>query len=228
MNSFNLFLKGWNLIGGGSEDSCYQNQSIVLKFFDGLPHINYTEDIILKYKDLNIKSYNFAKAILYIEDEIKGYLMPYAQGETLYVKNMSLVTRKKLISSCSKIVKDTKKLSNMGINADDIYFTNILYDDKTNSFSVVDTAEFYNSENDPDLILRRNAQLISSCIVRALFHAIKIRGIKKDSSLYKLYLERNNITDLIDYIEQLFEELSIICDKEIKTIRSANKCFIKK
>ena len=123
------FNKLWNkleYLGGSSEGTCKRlNNKEVMKYLDG-PYVSLNEEQILMFKDIKNKTYLFPYKILYINNEIMGYITRYSSGKNLIEVPRDTIRFDKLIGGSEVVEKDTHKLSDKGILTYDILF-NILY-----------------------------------------------------------------------------------------------------
>ena len=127
----------------GKEGSCYfLNKDTVIKIFK----------TVRKYKNIYIKDHTspniaFPKDIYYLEDSnlIKAYTMNYLKGKDIYLGLDSSLLIDNLINAYNKIRLEIEKFPN--IYMADLVGVNILYDNSSNEFNIIDTSEWYKLKN---------------------------------------------------------------------------------
>lgn len=210
-------------LGFASEGSCYLLNGKVIKHFDGFPHEDYTAKQLLQFKDIPSENYFFAQAILYIENKLMGYLTEFASGTNLSKIRLSNINKNILLRASNKLNKSTLTISSQGICTYDVDSSNILFDKKTANFNVIDTAEFYKSEEDSKIIYEQNIKGINSQLITKILTKQDIDIIKDYKELHELIKSKSEIVNLEYFINTLFDCLSNYCDKEINRVDEFRK-----
>ncbi len=205
----------------GKEGSCYfLNKDTVIKIFK----------TVRKYKNIYIKDHTspniaFPKDIYYLEDSnlIKAYTMNYLKGKDIYLGLDSSLLIDNLINAYNKIRLEIEKFPN--IYMADLVGVNILYDNSSNEFNIIDTSEWYKLKNS----LIYNINNLNHSLLKSLFRTIDLEESNfKSDKLRKLYQEykdlildleihdldlfMNFITELVSYNKEYKDKVKTISD----------------
>ena len=208
-------------LGNGKECSCYfLNNNLVIKIFK----------TVSKYKNIYIKDYTspniaFSKDIYYLEDSnlIKAYTMNYLKGKDIYLGLDSSLLIDDLIKAYNKIRKEIENFPN--IYMADLVGVNILYDNSTNEFNIIDTSEWYKLKNG----LTYNINNLNYSLLKSLFRTINLEQSEfRSNKLRKLYQEykdlileleihdldlfMNFISELVAYNKEYKDKVKTILD----------------
>ncbi|MBP3634846.1 MAG: hypothetical protein J6J17_00085 [Bacilli bacterium] len=220
---FNRFWKNLLYLGTGSEGVCKRlNKREIMKYLNGPDNRNLSEEDILKYKNIEQKTYIFAHKVFYIDDVLSGYITRYSKGKNLIEINRDKILFDKIINGCKIVEEDTKILSDSGIKTCDILF-NILY--QNGVFNIIDTCEYNNSDIQSDLLYKKNISIFNYSILEFLIKDRFYRFVFSSNELSKYYDSVENGESIVPFLKLLKQRLSEYCDKEVKTVESAGKAI---
>lgn len=210
----------------GSEGDVYilNNEIVLKKFNDLVSPSDYDCNLLLKYSDIENKSYYFTKNIFLVNNLIRAYTMKKCPGYNLTKINPLTINLNKLLKAYIAFEKDTKSISNMHIKGYDMMF-NFMYDG--NSFGAIDTIHYYNSEEDYKDVFDSNICAFNNEVALLLIDGLFENFIKQDSNLSELYdmAIKNKAFNLTLFITLFKEKLSEYCGKEIKYLDDARKAI---
>lgn len=222
-------------IGEGSQGICYKKGKVVYKLFHDyyIPEKSMKEH--LDFKNINVDSYYFYKGVIKINNKFSGVTMNYASGECIE-KNILNQSFADLIFAAHKFEKDTKLISNLGIETYDLYFVNVLYDSINKSFNVVDCDEYCYSDKDTKKLYQENIQNLSNDIVRCLFDNRLLLYVTKSkilNSLLKIQMDPTSVFQKSVFLKEfispseilkiLKNELSSFASKEVDNVKDCIK-----
>lgn len=120
---------------------------------------DYYPKFALQFKDVENDSFIFAKNAAFIKDYVAALFMEYAEGPTVEEKKPDDLALPILGSQLDKLVRDIKKISDMGIYVKDFTCGNIIH--KPDQFKVIDTTPYlylpkgnYRKENMSEIMNR--------------------------------------------------------------------------
>lgn len=230
-NSENDFYKSVNIkLGEGSEGVCYKHNNIVLKKFHDFYIVDKSIKKLLQFKNVESEEYYFNKGRLIINNKFSGLTMNYARGK-LIEKCIIYQNFDDLISAAISYQKSTENISNKGINCYDMLFVNVLFDNISNKFKIVDTSDFYISDEDSKRIYQKNIQFLSQDIVNCMFNNILLKYINKSKKLNQIIEIENSYITLsgkiatlkeiispVDVLKIIKLELQELCNQEINSV----------
>lgn len=216
------FEKLWNnlpSLGSLSEGECRRlNKQFVIKKIDNINEIIQNEDYFLKFKDLNMSVYIFAKKVFYIDNILNGYISKYSPGKNLNFIDRNKINFSELAEGCKEVYKDNYILSEKGIESFDVPF-NILY--RKGHFSIIDTCDYEYTDKEGKYLYETSIKIFNSAILEFLVKSTFYRFVKSSKELSKEYKETENGADITLYIELLRKRLSEYLGFEVEYIRDA-------
>ena len=205
-------------LGIGREGASYlMDNGLVLKHL----YDEYTKEFALKFKDMNIESFVFAKSGVLINDYINAIFMEYIKGFNLLDKNLDNKNILMIGNQLQKLVEDIKKISELGILVKDFFPGNVIYND--NGFKVIDTMCYlYLGDFNYQL---SNLREIMNKLYDYLIKEIYICKFIPDKLLF---LGKTDILlNPLEYLKSLKEKIEEIGEQEIMTLGDAKKILIK-
>lgn len=184
-DSRDKFYLSTNYIGEGSEGVCYKKGNVVFKLFHDFYEFSTDPIELLKFKNVKIDTYYFYKGKIIINNEFKGFTMNYALGSCID-KSISKESFTNLIKAASKFQLDTKLLCDLNIQANDLFFVNILYDKINKKFNIVDCGDYKYCDTDSKILYTDTIQRLSDNLTRCLFENGAMTYIKKSKILNEL------------------------------------------
>ena len=220
-SSFETYLKKIEFIGAGTEGYCYKTpDKLVLKHLCGAAYEPKTKEELLQFKNIAIKNYVFAQALVYIKDEIVGALMPYITGRTLE-NGLYNVQLKILIKAFNELVIATKKLSNYGVSVLDVCDINMIYN--RGRFYLIDTLNYYKSDAKEELIFKENMFRIFVNIYTNLFTRQVIKFLRTIPEIKDFETDKDLMKNPSIIVQILQTKLNEYFGYEIKTVAEASK-----
>lgn len=206
-------------LGSLGEGECRRlNRQFVIKKIDNINKKIQTEDYFLKFKDLDMKVYIFAKKVFYIDNILKGYISKYSPGKNLSFIDRNKINFSELIEGCKEVYMDNYILSEKGIESLDVPF-NILY--RKGHFSIIDTCDYKYTDKESQYLYETSIKVFNSTILEFLAKSTFYQFVKSSKELSKEYKETENGADIALYIELLRKRLSEYLGFEVKYIRDA-------
>lgn len=216
------FNKLWNnlsSLGSLSEGECRRlNKKFVIKKLDNINGKIQTEDYFLKFKDLNMRVYIFAKKVFYVDNILNGYISSYSSGKNLNFIDRNKINFFELTKGCKEVYKDNYILSEKGIESLDVPF-NILY--RKGHFSIIDTCDYKYTDKESKYLYETSIKIFNSAILEFLVKSIFYRFVKSSKELSREYKETENGSDIALYIELLRKRLSEYLGFEVQYIGDA-------
>ena len=220
-DSLERYIKRLEFINSGSEGYCYKMPNkIVLKHLCGVAYEPKTKEELLQFKDIVIKNYIFAQALVYIKDEIVGILMPFVVGRTLE-NGIYSIQIKTLIKAFDDLIEATKKLSSYGVNVFDVCDINMMYN--RGKFYLIDTINYYKSDDKEELIFKENMFRIFVNIYKELFTRKVIKFLKTIPETKNFEKDIDLMMNPSIIFQILQTKLNEYFDCEIKTVAEASK-----
>lgn len=228
-----LFLKKEYIIelGRGSQGRTYLNKKngyafkILEQFFDDDEefYISYTREEFIKYSGIKNSTYIFGNDNILVNDEVVGYVMRYFNGKLLTDINPLLVNLDNFCCSTDRVYQDNIILANNGIKTWDVSY-NIMYG--RNKFGIIDTMEYYDSEEDNKTILINNNDNFNYGLMLFLVDGYFDDFISNYKELKDMYLSSG--VDIKEFISLYRKYLSEYVGNDIVKLRNASKCLNKK
>lgn len=219
---FNIFLKNLKVLGMGSQGVCFldEKNKIVYKvfheYFDN-EECSYRREDILKFSNIDNKTFIWPKNILVVEGQLVGYTMPYVNAKSLYENNPLQVNLNSLETAIESSSNDIKLLTSNNIALYDVMY-NILY--RKGKFSIIDTMEYSQKE----ITLEKNMEAFNHEIKLFLVDNYFNNFVSNSRILSEMYIE--NISSL-QFLKQFRKELSNTLEENIITLSQA-KSLIKR
>lgn len=220
-DEFNSLWNGLKPLGSLSEGECKRlNNNMAIKLLNNINEDINCEEYFLKFRDLEMKTYIFAKKVFYVDNILRGYISKYFNGENLSFIDRNKINFDELKNACKEVYEDNHNLSRNGIQTYDVPF-NIMY--KRSHFGIVDTCEYTYTNKDSSILYKENCKTFNSAILEFLVKSTFYKFIKSSKELSKGYQEAKHEEDITLYIELLKNKLSEYLDFEVKYIRDAKK-----
>lgn len=164
------FLDLLPMIGSGAEGECYYCRGKVIKIFhEWLTEIP-NKETILEQQKMSLPTVLFPDGIVYIQEEMVGYTMPYVQAIPIKEYDFTTVPFLDLISAMKKAINVIQKLSSGQIRLMDSCDTNILFDGL--SFYFIDTLDYEKQDKNSALIYKENMRAFAIWFLQALVVSI--------------------------------------------------------
>lgn len=232
--SFETLLKSSIEIGGGSESVVYdlKNGFVLKDLMDkklmaikAKEDLIYKEEDLLKFSDVNVKSYFFTKSVVYSDKDLRGCILKKCDGyELIYIDPLS-VNLSLLLTAIDKFIRDTKLISDKHILAYDMP-CNIMFNGV--SFGAIDTIHYNFSDDDEQKIFNKNINCFNLEVLDFLTDLYFKNFVIQNKELNEIYkaFKNGEYTNLGAYIKLLIKKLSEYCNKKIIYLRDANKAII--
>lgn len=206
-------------LGDGSEGMCYRlNEIDAAKiFFSDSPYKYYAENL-LKFSDIQIPSFSFAKEIIYLKKSLIGIIYPYKRGISLLERSIDKAPIIDLKIALEKLMVDIRLLSDKGIVVKDIAHRNTLY--FYQEFSLIDTTFYHYSMEDSDEIFRKNCLEIIRLIVLDIIGRNTRRYISQKLN-GNWYDDEGIMLNPVPFLEEMKEYLEHLIDEEVVDFYSA-------
>lgn len=220
------FLK-YNLtfIGSGSQGECYLNvknntvYKIFLSYIEDSICYNKKEDI-LKFSNINNKTFLFANDVVMVNDDVVGYISKYVNATNLYKinpLNVNLNNFEKLVSSS---LNDVDNISEKSIRLYDIPY-NILLGRK---LYVTDFDEFNYVDIDTQKLKKFNYHAFNIELFWFLVDGYFDELVNDNNELKEMYKNKENIILFLKmYRKVLSEYVGFDIDKLNKCKKYLNK-----
>ena len=227
-----LKLRSFRKIGEGSQGVCYldKNSGIVYKIFNQvfddsldsyLYYYKYNRQDIMKFGNIKNNTYIFPSNVIYVQDEIVGYIEPYVNSKDLTKISPLRISLDKLITNINKVRIDIEKISECGILTRDVMY-NILY---KNKFNVIDTDDYVIKDVDPSTLIDMNNQMFDYAIYDFLIDNFFNDFVDSYTLLKNMYKDRTG--DVTIFIKYLRKYLSEYVGYEINKLGDAKECVDK-
>lgn len=218
---FNTLWNNLTSLGSLSEGECRRlKKQFVIKKIDNINEKIQTEDYFLKFKDLDMRVYIFAKKVFYIDNILSGYISKYSKGENLSFIDRNKINFSELVEGCKEVYNDNYILSEKGIESIDVPF-NILY--RKGHFSIIDTCDYKYTDKESKYLYETSIKVFNSAILEFLVKSTFYSFVKFSKELSKEYKETENGADISLYIELLRKKLSEYLGFEVQYIRDAKR-----
>lgn len=183
--------------------------------------ILYNSSEIMRFSHLKTDTFIFPEEIIYLNEEVIGYITSYVHATPLYTINPLEVDLDCFSQNIGKANKDIRTLSQNDIVMFDLA-GNILYGDR---FYVTDTDEFGTFLKDLSY-LDFNESFFNEEIYLFLVDGYFNEFINNYTSLREMYQCKDK--NLLSFIKELRYHLSEYSGKEIKSLADAHDCMNKK
>ncbi len=232
-NDFNNLLKNLVKIGAGSESVVYRlNKNFILKDLmdESLmevmheDNVIYKEKDILKFSNIDTKSYFFTKGIIYVDDDLRCCIMNKCNGYVVnYIDPLSIKIPS-LLNAIDSFTEDTKKISKMHILGYDMLY-NFMFDGI--SFGAIDTIHYNLSDKDENKIFNHNISYFNEEISEFITELYFEDFVTQDKELNEMYvlLKDGEFNNLNTYVKSFAKKLSEYCNKDIIYLSDASKAI---
>ncbi len=214
-------------IGFGSEGDAYDlKDGTILKVIYEYEDESYDANNILRFSDVEIDSYYFAKKVYMIDEYVRAYISKKCPGYNLSSLDPDFLNINSLLNSYNYFYNDTNLLSSRGIKAVDMMY-NILYDGKR--FGVIDTLWYEQSSLDKVKIMNNNISEFNLELAYLLIDGRFEVFVNQNLELRELYdaIQNCEVIDMREFIKLFTKELSSYCDNEITYLKDAKKAVKK-
>lgn len=171
----------------------------------------FSEKNLLQFKNIDVEGFSFAKALVYSGlFDVYATITKYIEGCDTSDKPLSYYRIDNVITAVKNIEKAIKKLSDYGIYANDVNYSNMIFDGK--NITIIDTAEYYFGEDDASYIYRKNIQKVMNMIFRNIFYksiAYK-NGFASVNTIYKYFWLRGSEFEHFLEIEYLMNPVETL------------------
>lgn len=228
---FLLFLSNFNSIGMGSQGICYYDfrnnniYKIFHQFFDEYDeelYVRYRSEDILKFIDIKNDTFIWPKELVFVDNEIVGYISDYVDAKSLYQINPLVVDLNDFAKSVKNVEKDLIIISDNGVKTFDMMY-NILYGNK--DIFVIDHDDYSFSSIDPKELFRKNSDNFNREIMLFLVDGYFDRFISGYRDLSEMY--DNKGIDIIEFISLFKKRLSEYEGHNITKLVDAKKSIQK-
>lgn len=216
-------------LGSGSQGICYLNKlnkkvyKIFHQFFDFNFEdfsISYGKDEIMRFKDVANSSFVFPKDVIWVKDEVIGYVTDYVEGKSLFEFNPLFVHLDDFCDSLKLVGKDIECISNFGVMSFDVMY-NILYG--KGGIKVIDTLDYSLSSLDSKELLRINSENFNSEIFYFLIDVFFENFVASDALLSEMY--SNKDVDIMEFISLFRKRLSEYIGRDVVKLFDA-RCVV--
>lgn len=229
---FLIYLSYLKVIGLGSQGVVYFDRrsnkvfKVFHQFFEDYDedfYVKYTDKELLRFSSVDNNTFVWACDVVYVCDEVVGYISNYVKANSLYKQNPLEINLDSFNSSILKSKEDIKIISNNGIKTYDVMY-NILYND--NVFKVIDYDEYSYSDIDSNTLYRINCDNFNYEVMYFLIDNYFDEFISSYKDLKEMYAGSD--VDINEFITLFRKYLSEVVGKEIITLYDARKCLNKK
>lgn len=218
---FNRMWNDLSFLGSLGEGECRRlNKKFVIKKLNKKDETTQNEEFFLRFKDLDMKVYIFAKKVFYIDGILEGYISKYFNGVNLSFIDRNKINLFEMIDGCKEVYQDSYILSKKGIETLDIPF-NILY--KKGHFGIIDTCDYEYTNKDSKYLYETTIKVFNKVILEFLAKSTFYQFSKSSKELSREYKEVENGAHIALYIELLRKKLSEYLGFEVKYIKDAKK-----
>lgn len=182
--------------------------------------MNYSEEQLLKFSDINSKLYYFIKGVIYVDNELEAGIMKKCEGHLLTMIDPLSVNITLLTKAVNRFNKATIDISKKHIKGFDMKY-NFMYDGY--NFGAIDTNEYDFSNLSEDEIYKSNIGYFNSEIAEFLVDFYFKKFVNQTKELNDMYnsligLELINVNE---FIILLGKKLSEYCDKKVIYLEDA-------
>lgn len=216
-------------LGSGSQGVCYLNKrnkrvyKIFHQFFDFCLDdflVNYSYDEIMRFKDIDNNSFVFPDDVIYVNDEIVGYITDYVDSKSLYEFNPLFLNLDNFSKDVGVVSEDIRRISELGVMTFDVMY-NVLYGKK--GIKVIDTLDYSYSSLDSEKLFRMNNQNFNDEIFCFLIDGFFDSFIASDSLLSEMYSDKN--VDTLVFISLFKKKISEYIGREVVRLFDA-RCIV--
>lgn len=223
-NNFDLYLKRLFFLGMGSQGICYldKKNKIVYKIFHGYfddEDEGYTADDILKFSGIRNNTFIWPSDVVYANDRIIGYTMPYVSSVNLCDTDLLSTNLNLLEKAIDKSYCDIEILTKNNVCLYDVMY-NILY--SNGKINVIDSMEY----NFGNATLKENMAAFDAEIRYFLVDNYFDEFVNNDILLREMYHDKKNVTSL-EFLRMFRNKLSEYIGTDIDKLEKAKKLVMK-
>ena len=220
---FHIFLRGLTYLGQGFQGICYlnKNNNIVYKVFHEYmdnEKAGYDKDFLLRFSNIKNNTFIWPTDVIYVENELVGYTMPYKNSKNLFQIDPLSVGLNALEKGLTNIFKDIKIITDNNVTLYDVMY-NIMY--KNGRLYVVDTLEYGINKTSYE----NNRACIDNEIMLFLVDDYFDYFVKDNLLLNEMYMDYN--VSSLEFLKEFRKKLSEYLDKDITKLNDA-KSLVKK
>lgn len=233
-NEFNNLLRKAKRIGEASSESIIYDlrNGFILKdlmdesllYFKSPEEMIYKEEDLLRFSDVDVKSYYFTKSVMYVDNDLRCAIMRKCNGYVVnYIDPLS-VTLSLLLKAIDDFTEDTKEISKQHILGYDM-LSNFMFDGV--KFGAIDTIHYSFSDKDENKIFNHNISYFNEEVARFITELYFKKFVLQDKELSEMYnsIETGEFKDLKNYAKTFAKKLSEYCDKDIIYLSDASKAI---
>ena len=180
-------------LGKGSYGTCYKmDTGVTLKCF----HIGFSPKDVLKFKDVYIPGFQFARKIAAVRSSALGAFAEYGEGKDLKKRNAKDQDMILLGNHIAEFADNVRELSKLKIKMSDVARRNILYD--YSKFTAIDTMD-YSVQKDED-VLAYNIEEAMTVLMHHFVYEITRHSIMYD---FRDYDSEENYMNPIGYFTEM-------------------------
>lgn len=214
------------MLNFGSEAICYRYRKQVLKEMCGPSSDIKSVEEALQFKNIQIDSFVFIQGLIYVNETIVGYIMPYIEGKSLSQKPIQKWNYISFINACKLACVDFEGISDLGISAYDVFDCNILYDGSKMHF--IDTSDYFYTSLPVTQLRRQNLGKLTASLYANVCSNFDLNlFINSSNRLCKTMQDEELLYNPVLFLKQLKEELTKECGKRIVTLDDAVKVLRK-
>ena len=223
-NNFDLYLKRLFFLGMGSQGMCYldKKNKIVYKIFHGYfddEDEGYTVYDILKFSGIRNNTFIWPSDVVYVNDRIIGYTMPYVASENLCNTDLLSTNLNLLEKAIDKSYYDIEILTKNNVCLYDVMY-NILY--SNGKINVIDSMEY----NFGNASLKENIAVFDAEIRYFLVDNYFDEFVNNDILLREMYHDKKNVTSL-EFLRMFRSKLSEYIGTDVDKLEKAKKLVMK-
>lgn len=202
--------KGY-LIGRGTTAKCYKidDNNVAKLFHKSFSYYLNIDDAFTMNKfetlsKIDTETYKGMDKILVKDRKIVGYIYPFVEGKVLHQVRKKLYVND-ILKNYGKMIEDTKRISSLGVEINDLHDKNIIYD---GSLKIIDLDRWkIRPLLDVEKINSINIRKINQEIIKIIFGAKQYETICFDDfDLMRLYYSMNSKEDFVRFLELLKKE----------------------
>lgn len=225
------YLKRLSFIGMGSQGECFLDKKTnkVYKIFhqyvdeldDGWK-FNFTRENLLKFSNIENNSYIFPLDVIYVGDEIVGYICDYVCGNSLFKTNPLEVNLDNFSTAISNTLNDVHIVSENGVRSYDVMY-NIIYGN--DGLKIIDCDDYSFSDIDSEYLYKINCDNLSYEIMYFLVDKYFDEFIANYPILKEMYT--NSGIDIEEFIKLFRKNLSEYVGFNVNYLKDVSVCLNK-
>ena len=221
----NLFMRKLNYLGEGTQGKCFvdKNRKWVFKFFQSYfdtlryDYEDLTEADILKFQKIKSNTFLFPKEIIYLNEKIIGYTIPYRNAKNMYAINPLTLNLDRLLKLLNIALKEIEYISRCGVRMYDVLYNILL----GNRIYIIDTLEYGMCEGYFHDVLKENLKAFNFEIMSFLINGLFDKIIADNKTLSDMYNSKDVEVSIIDFIFELRNYLANLLGKNVTYLREA-------